>query len=66
MYVKTQLLMPLHLFMLRAKGFKGFGIQYGGECWSGPEIETRYNERGVETTCKDGKGSDWANDIYLI
>ncbi|KXJ27731.1 hypothetical protein AC249_AIPGENE16919 [Exaiptasia diaphana] len=49
-----------------ARGWKGFGIQYGGECWSNKDIETLYNVRGKSTDCKDGRGGEWANNIYLV
>jgi len=50
----------------RVKGFKAFGIQNGGECWTGPNAEKNYKIHGIATNCENGKGGSWANDVYFI
>jgi len=37
----------------KAKGYKMFGLQFGGECWAGPDEETRYNMYGESNMCLD-------------
>ncbi|KAK3745711.1 hypothetical protein QZH41_007664 [Actinostola sp. cb2023] len=47
-------------------GYTMFGLQYGGECWSGDKIEMTYSKYGEAGNCKDGLGGGWANDVYSI
>ena len=49
-----------------AKGFKWFGVQDGGQCFSSKDAGTRYTKYGKADNCKDGKGGAWANNVYLI
>ena len=37
----------------RAKGYKYFGLQFGGECWARPDEENRYNMYGAGSQCFD-------------
>lgn len=52
------------------RGFRYFGIQFYGECWSDEEAETRYNMHGEvgrlqrEQNCIEGVGMHWANYVY--
>lgn len=47
-------------------GYTMFGLQYGGECWSGDKIEMTYSKYGEFQGCKDGTGGDWSNDVYSV
>lgn len=43
-----------------------FAIQNGGACLSGPTAERRFNQFGESSSCKAGKGSLFANDVYRL
>ncbi|XP_020905886.1 uncharacterized protein LOC110247861 [Exaiptasia diaphana] len=45
----------------KARGFTVFGLQNGGECWSG---KGNYAKYGRGEGCKDGLGGSWRNDVY--
>lgn len=45
-------------------GYRWFGVQYYGECWSGPSAEVTYNKHGMSTNCASGIGKDFANAVY--
>lgn len=47
-------------------GYQAFGMQYGGECWSGPTAHITYSKYGVIRSCKNGLGSQWANSVYFF
>jgi len=53
-----------------SRGFRYFGIQFYGECWSDEEAETRYAMHGevdasnTEQNCLEGTGMHWANFVY--
>lgn len=46
--------------------YKAFGVQYGGECWSGARAHLTYNKHGKANTCRNGLGYHWANSVYFI
>jgi len=48
------------------KGYKVFGLQNGGECWTGTAAYGSYDMYGESTNCKNGKGGICANDVYSI
>ncbi|EDO47787.1 predicted protein [Nematostella vectensis] len=51
----------------KQRGFKVFGVQNGGECWSGSNAHLTYNKYGPKTSgCQDGLGGGWGNDVYII
>jgi len=35
-----------------AKGYQMFGLQFYGECWTGPNAEVTFNKHGVSDHCK--------------
>ena len=43
-----------------------FAIQNGGACLSGPTAGRRFNQFGESSSCKAGKGSLFANDVYRL
>ena len=47
-------------------GYLVFGVQYGGECWSGPLARVTYKKYGTSTKCVRGTGGGWAQDVYRI
>lgn len=49
-----------------AKGFLYFGIQFYGECWSGPLVHETYNRSGFSKRCKSGVGGPNANFVYML
>jgi hypothetical protein len=51
------------------RGFtKAFGLQNGGECWSGINASHTYKIHGVAQTCgsDDGSGGHLAIDVYIF
>ena len=63
-----------------AKGYTVIGLQFYGECWSGPNAHETYGKYGKSEECVDGKfrsyskdktclryvGRNWANHVYRI
>ncbi|CAH3112291.1 unnamed protein product [Pocillopora meandrina] len=47
-------------------GYLVFGVQDGGECWSGPLAQETYKKYGASTRCVGGTGWAWAQDVYRI
>ncbi|XP_031551833.1 thrombospondin-1-like isoform X2 [Actinia tenebrosa] len=47
-------------------GWKVFGIQFYGECWSGPSALDTYAKYGNSSACWDGVGQEGANYVYFI
>ena len=47
-------------------GYSFFGVQYAGECWSGPRAYMTYKKYGTSNKCVNGWGGDWAQDVYEI
>lgn len=50
----------------KSAGYLVFGVQYGGECWSGPLAHVTYKKYGTSTRCVSGTGGSWAQDVYRI
>ena len=46
------------------RGFNTFGIQYLGECWSGPNANVTYNEDGKSSVCQYKLGGINSNFVY--
>ncbi|XP_020631489.1 uncharacterized protein LOC110068454 [Orbicella faveolata] len=46
--------------------YRVFGVQHGGQCFSGPHAHRTYGKYGRSNRCRNGKGGAWANDVYLI
>ena len=49
----------------KSRGFHVFALQYSGMCM-GMRGSMRYQKYGKATTCKDGEGARYANDVYRI
>ena len=49
-------------------GFKAFGVQYGGQCFTGPEAHVTYAKYGKasDSDCRNGLGGAWRNNVYFI
>ena len=47
-------------------GYSVFGVQYAGECWSGPQAHMTYKKYGASKRCAKGIGGTWAQDVYEI
>lgn len=47
-------------------GFRYFGIQLYGECWSGMNAERTYYKQGASTRCIYGVGRRKANFVYVF
>ncbi|XP_077978220.1 uncharacterized protein LOC144433736 [Glandiceps talaboti] len=55
------------LTVAASRGYTVFGVQHGGQCFSGPNAENSFNRHGPSTRCDaDGKGGPWANQVYEI
>ena len=49
----------------KAEGYELFTIQNGGWC-TGISNGTKYEMFGAATTCRNGRGGPWANDVYEV
>ena len=47
-------------------GYLVFGVQYAGQCWSGPLAHVTCKKYGTSTNCVNGIGEAWAQDVYRI
>ena len=47
-------------------GYLFFGVQYAGECWSGPQAHMTYKKYRTSNRCVNGQGGNWAQDVYEI
>ena len=52
--------------LAKEKGYPAFALQAGKECWSSENATITYCKHGEKTTCRNGMGGDWANDVYII
>lgn len=50
---------------VQAKGYKYFGLQFYGECWSGGIVYDKYGVSPPDS-CWKGVGKKWANFVYKI
>ena len=50
----------------RNKGYLYFGLQFYGECWSGPLAHLTYDRDGSSTNCYEGVGKKQANFVYML
>lgn len=50
----------------KTRGFKEFGVQDNGTCWSGGKDNSSYNKHGSSSSCSAGMGGPMANDVYSI
>lgn len=48
------------------KGYLYFGLQFYGECWSGPEAHKTYERYGKSNSCTLGVGKKRANMVYML
>lgn len=57
----------MRCFLLASRrGYRAFGVQDGGECFSGPLAHRTFRRYGRSNKCKNGRGGPWANDVYII
>lgn len=52
----------------QGKGYKVFGMQFYGECWSGSADTVQYDKYGIAPPqmCWQGVGKSWTNYVYKI
>lgn len=48
------------------KGYLYFGLQFYGECWSGPKAHKTYERYGKSNSCTLGVGKKRANMVYML
>ncbi|XP_031575055.1 uncharacterized protein LOC116308716 [Actinia tenebrosa] len=48
------------------EGFPVYAVQFGGECWTGPESEQDFDKYGKSDGCENGVGGTLANDVYSL
>lgn len=48
------------------KNYLYFGLQFYGECWSGPQAHLTYDEDGISNRCTLGVGGKRANMVYKL
>jgi len=46
--------------------YEYFGLQYYGECWSGPNTGETYAKNGRSKQCVHGVGKNKANAVYRV
>ncbi|XP_031553321.1 neurogenic locus notch homolog protein 1-like isoform X4 [Actinia tenebrosa] len=52
---------------VQALGYKYFGIQFYGECWSGPDASVQYDKHGTQgSECYVGVGAAGSNFVYQL
>lgn len=51
---------------VKEAGFIYFGLQFYGECWSGPKAHLTYNEDGESESCVFGVGKGRTNFVYRL
>ena len=51
---------------VKEAGFVYFGLQFYGECWSGPKAHLTYDEDGKSKGCIVGVGKPRANFVYRL
>ncbi|PFX27881.1 Pancreatic secretory granule membrane major glycoprotein GP2 [Stylophora pistillata] len=51
---------------VKKAGYVYFGLQFYGECWSGPLAHLTYDEDGESTRCENGVGKRRANFVYRL
>ena len=44
--------------------FQYFGVEYMGECWSGPDGNLTYKKFGPSSQCLNGLGGDESLSVY--
>ena len=49
-----------------ARSWTIFAVQYSTECFTAANAGLTYNKYGVSNDCREGRGGDWANDVYEI
>jgi len=50
----------------KKKGYLYFGLQFYGECWSGPMAHLTYDRDGSSKKCDLGVGKRRANSVYML
>ena len=51
---------------VKEAGYVYFGLQFYGECWSGPQAHLTYAEDGKSKRCILGVGEGKANFVYRL
>ena len=51
---------------VKGAGYIYFGLQFYGECWSGPQAHLTYDEDGDSKHCTLGVGKARANFVYKL
>lgn len=51
---------------VKEAGYMYFGLQFYGECWSGPQAHLTYDEDGESRHCTLGVGKERANFVYKL
>lgn len=49
-----------------ARGYEVFTIQNGGFCSSGSNAHNTFQIYGPAKNCRNGRGGEWANDVYIF
>ena len=50
--------------LAKAKNYKYFGLQFYGECWSGPSADSSFSKDGKSPQCDSGVGKSNAIFVY--
>ena len=49
-----------------SRGYNTFGVQYTGQCYTGPDARRTYNKYGSGVGCRNGLGGAFRNSVYFL
>ena len=50
----------------RTNAWTVFAVQFSTECFTAANAVQTYNKYGKSDNCKQGRGGDWASDVYEV
>lgn len=50
----------------KSRGYKYFGLQYGGMCYTGPGHTYDSQGKARDSECRNGLGGSWRSNVYEI
>ena len=54
-------------FLTKLRGYRAFGVQYNGQCFTSYNAHVTYNKYGPSGKCAPtGRGGTWANEVYFL
>ena len=54
-------------FLTKIRGYRAFGVQYNGQCFTAFNAHETYRKYGPSNACANtGRGGNWANEVYFL